>query len=70
MDPMGDVAYDNQSFDNDVQLIIDRLEDLRTRTDQISADMGQEWVDALNRMAKATGMSVDEMNQLLGTMGV
>lgn len=70
MDPMGDVAYDEQSFDNDMQLIVDRLEALRTRTDQISADMGQDWVDALNRMAKATGMSVDEMNQLLGTMGV
>ena len=70
MDPMGDVAYDEQSFDNDMQLIVDRLEALRTRTDQVSADMGQDWVDALNRMAKATGMSVDEMNQLLGTMGV
>ena len=70
MDPMGDVAYDEQSFGNDMQLIVDRLEALRTRTDQISADMGQDWVDALNRMAKATGMSVDEMNQLLGTMGV
>ena len=70
MDPMGDTAYDEQSFDNDMQLIVDRLEALRTRTDQVSADMGQDWVDALNRMAKATGMSVDEMNQLLGTMGV
>jgi hypothetical protein len=32
--------------------------------------MDAEWVAALNRMALATGMSVDEMNGLLGSMGV
>lgn len=32
--------------------------------------MGTGWVDALNQMAVATGMSVDQMNALLGQLGV
>jgi len=28
------------------------------------------WIEALNQMALATNMSVEEMNQLLGTLGV
>jgi hypothetical protein len=32
--------------------------------------MNTEWVAALNRMALATGMSVEEMNGLLGSLGV
>jgi hypothetical protein len=32
--------------------------------------MGDDWVAALNRMALATGMSVEEMNSILGAMGV
>lgn len=31
---------------------------------------GDDWVSALNEMAAATGMSVDEMNSLLNSMGV
>ena len=31
---------------------------------------GQSWVDSLNQMALATGMSVDEMNSLLNQLGV
>ena len=31
---------------------------------------GDDWVNALNQMAIATGMSVDEMNSLLNSMGV
>lgn len=33
-------------------------------------DMGNGWVDSLNQMAIATGMSVDQMNALLGQLGV
>lgn len=32
--------------------------------------MGTDWVTALNEMAVATGMSVDQMNALLGQLGV
>lgn len=32
--------------------------------------MGSGWVDGLNQMAIATGMSVDDMNSLLGQLGV
>lgn len=32
--------------------------------------LGENWVEALNQMAIATGMSVDEMNGLLNKMGV
>jgi hypothetical protein len=35
-----------------------------------TAEMSAEWVAALNRMALATGMSVENMNDLLGSMGV
>ena len=31
---------------------------------------GDDWVNALNKMAEATGMSVEEMNSLLNSMGV
>ena len=33
-------------------------------------DMGSEWIDSLNKMAAATGMSVEEMNSLLNELGV
>lgn len=32
--------------------------------------MGSEWIDSLNKMAAATGMSVEEMNSLLNELGV
>jgi hypothetical protein len=32
--------------------------------------MGETWIDSLNEMAYATGMSVDEMNSLLNELGV
>jgi hypothetical protein len=31
---------------------------------------GKSWIDSLNQMAYATGMSVDEMNSLLNELGV
>lgn len=33
-------------------------------------DMGNGWIDSLNQMAIATGMSVDQMNALLNQLGV
>jgi len=32
--------------------------------------MGSDWVEALNQMALATGMSVEEMNAFLNELGV
>lgn len=42
-------------------------------TEEINAkihNMNEDWVTALNDMAMATGMSVDDMNSILGSMGV
>ena len=42
-------------------------------TEQINAkihSMNEDWITALNDMAMATGMSVDDMNSILGSMGV
>ena len=36
----------------------------------IGSILGESWVESLNEMAMATGMSVDEMNSLLNQLGV
>ena len=36
----------------------------------LMSSMGESWIDSLNEMAYATGMSVDEMNSLLNELGV
>jgi hypothetical protein len=37
---------------------------------KVSSESSDNWIKALNQMALATNMSVEEMNQLLGTLGV
>lgn len=64
-----DVLSEKQ-FDKDFKTVYDTLEALRTNTLNTAQEMDAGWVAALNRMALATGMSVDDMNELLGSMGV
>lgn len=61
--------FKNQ-FEIDKALILEGLNGIRNGTIESGTAMGDDWVAALNRMAIATGMSVEEMNSILGSMGV
>ena len=65
-----DITLNEQQFLADQELVLQGIEDIKNGV--ISADqaMSDDWVAALNRMAMATGMSVEEMNGLLGSLGV
>ena len=64
-------------FNTDKAAVLAGIEELKTGIqngtievgDGISA-MDSNWIDSLNRMAIATGMSVDQMNSLLNELGV
>lgn len=62
-----------ESYKNTVLTGIDQLKgklgELQVGQD-VTSILGSNWVDALNQMALATGMSVDQMNGLLGQLGV
>lgn len=65
------------SFNTNKDIVISGLEELQNNLDNIGFGEnvydqlgGEEWVNALNEMAMATGMSVDQMNALLNSMGV
>ena len=62
------------------QTVIDGIQDIRDNLDglldgstilrEVMDDNGKGWVEALNQMSLATGMSVDTMNGLLNELGV
>jgi hypothetical protein len=54
---------------NGIDTVQNKLDSLSVGQD-IGAELGTDWVGALNEMAIATEMSVDEMNSLLNSMGV
>lgn len=62
-----------ESYKNTVLTGIDQLKgklgELQVGQD-VTSILGSNWVDTLNQMALATGMSVDQMNGLLGQLGV
>lgn len=62
-----------ESYKNTVLTGIDQLKgklgELQVGQD-VGSILGEDWVTALNEMALATGMSVDQMNGLLGQLGV
>lgn len=58
---------------NGIQNIRDNLDQLLAGTMSIDEAMGgssESWVESLNQMALATGMSVEQMNGLLNQLGV
>ena len=66
-----DVGFDfGEQFEADKQYILDTLDSMKAGSMEAGTAMGDDWVAALNRMALATGMSVEEMNSILGAMGV
>ena len=65
-----DITLDSSQFDADKAIVLAGIEDIKNGVLTSGGEMDAEWVAALNRMALATGMSVEEMNGLLGSMGV
>lgn len=65
-----DITLDHAQFDADKALVMQGITDIQNRTITAGEAMDANWVAALNRMALTTGMSVDEMNGLLGSLGV
>ena len=66
--------FDN--FESDKNIVLSGLEELQDQInnlaigDDVTQILGDDWINALNRMAVATSMSVDQMNDLLNSMGV
>ena len=65
-----DIKLNTEQFDADKQIVLNGINDIKNGLVIAGEAMNGEWVAALNRMALATGMSVEEMNGLLGSMGV
>ena len=61
---------DEEQFLKDQQLVLQGIEDIKNGVIGADQAMSDDWVAALNRMALATGMSVEQMNGLLGSLGV
>ena len=59
-----------QTVLNGINDIYSNLDGLLAGTTQISDVVGTDWINAMNEMALATGMSVDQMNGLLSQLGV
>lgn len=72
-----DTELNEGQFNRYKQTVIDGIDDLRNHLkdlkpgDEIDlSSMGDDWIEALNQMAYATDMSVEEMNSMLNSMGV
>lgn len=75
-DPTEDLK---EQFDAAKTIVTDAMSEIQgyinsgLSTEEINAkihNMNEDWVTALNDMAMVTGMSVDDMNSILGSMGV
>lgn len=68
--------FNAEKFEGYKTTVLEGLEALKGKIGELEdgADvgdlLGENWVDSLNQMAIATGMSVEEMNGLLNEMGV
>lgn len=65
-----DITLDSTQFDADKALVLQGIDDIKNGVLSAGGEMDAQWVAALNRMALDTGMSVDDMNSLLGSLGV
>lgn len=59
-----------KQFKADKDLVLQGITDIKNGLIAEGQSMGDDWVAALNRMAIITGMSVEQMNGLLGSLGV
>ena len=57
-------------FETDKDTVLAGIQQIKSGAMNSGDAMNAEWVAALNRMALSTGMSVEEMNGLLGSLGV
>jgi hypothetical protein len=74
---VNDVEFDASNFSTWQWTVINGISNVQNALDSVSVGDniyeqlgGDKWVDALNQMAIATSMSVEEMNSLLNSMGV
>ena len=68
---------DANQFDAEKQKVLAGIEDLKNKVKNGTQEVGGEvssmnadWINSLNNMAAATGMSVQDMNSLLSELGV
>ena len=64
------IDLDEQRFLDDRDIVLQGINDIKNGVITADQAMSDEWVAALNRMALATGMSVEQMNSMLGSLGV
>ena len=64
------IDLDEQHFLDDRDIVLQGINDIKNGVITADQAMSDEWVAALNRMALATGMSVEQMNSMLGSLGV
>lgn len=69
-------GFDASTFETYKGNVMAGLEELQGKIGELEEGqdvgdiLGENWVESLNQMALATGMSVDEMNAMLNKMGV
>lgn len=69
-EPIDLKLLDEEQFLADQQLVLQGIEDIKNGVIGANQAMSDDWVAALNRMALITDMSVEQMNSLLGCLGV
>ena len=65
-----DITLSPEQFNKDKEIVLAGIQDIQNGVISAGSAMDGEWVAALNRMALSTGMSVEQMNGLLGSLGV
>lgn len=65
-----DINLNTEQFDADKAIVMAGIENIKNGIIGAGGEMDANWVAALNRMALTTGMSVEQMNGLLGSLGV
>ena len=67
---------DSSKFDQNKNIILEGIQTIHDKLstlkdgDDISKILGENWINALNEMAEATSMSVEQMNAYLNELGV
>lgn len=69
-------TIDDSQFESYKFTVLTGIDELKNKLQELSVGqdisniLGENWIKALNEMALATNMSVDQMNSLLGQLGV
>ena len=65
-----DITLGADQFELDKDRVLQGIQDIQNGVINAGSAMDAEWVAALNRLALSTGMTVEQMNGLLGSLGV